>query len=76
MLENYIKQYERRLKTIEGFGEDMKVIEGYMNLMGICCCFKKYTDCRKRNRYKNGKTPLEVAGVDISGLNWVRYALK
>ena len=35
-LENLIKQYERRLKTIEGFGKNKKAIEGYLNLMAIC----------------------------------------
>jgi len=75
-LENLIKQYERRLKTIEGFGKNKQAIEGYLNLMGISYCFKPYSDCRERNRYKNGKSPLELAGISIKGLDWVRVALQ
>jgi hypothetical protein len=74
-LENLIKQYEKRLKTIEGFGNNPKIIEGYLNLMGIYHCFKPYTDCKDSNRYKNGKSPLELAGVSIKGLDWARFAL-
>ncbi|RLG28508.1 hypothetical protein DRN98_09520, partial [Methanosarcinales archaeon] len=75
-LENLIKQYERRLKTIEGFGKNKQAIEGYLNLMAICYCFKPYTDCRDNHRYKNGKSPLELAGVSIKGMGWVRFILK
>lgn len=75
-LENLIKQYEKRLKTIEGFGNNQKIIKGYLNLMAICYCFKAYTDCRKNNKHKNGKSPLEVAGVSTKSLDWVRYSLK
>ena len=75
-LENLIKQYERRLKTIEGFGKNQKATEGYLNLMGIYQCFKPYTDSRDKNKYKNGKSPLELAGVSIKGLDWVRFVLK
>lgn len=74
-LENLIKQYERRLKTIEGFGNNQEIIKGYLNLMAICYCFKSYTDCRKNNKYKNGKSPLEIAGVSTKSLDWVRFAL-
>jgi hypothetical protein len=74
-LENLIKQYEKRLKTIEGFGNNQNIIKGYLNLMAICYCFKSYTDCKKNNKYKNGKSPLEVAGVFTKNLDWVRYAL-
>jgi DNA repair exonuclease SbcCD ATPase subunit len=73
-LENLIKQYERRLKTIEGFGKNQKATEGYLNLMGIYQCFKPHTDCRSKNKYKNGKSPLELAGVSIKGLDWVGFA--
>ena len=75
-LENLIKQYERRLKTIEGFGNNQDIIKGYLNLMAICYCFKSYTDCKKNNKYKNGKSPLEVAGVFTKSLDWVRYSYK
>ena len=36
--------------------------------------FKKFTDCQKKNRHKNGKIPLELAGVDTSNINWIRFS--
>jgi len=61
---------------IEGFDKDKKVIEGYLNLIAICYCFKSHADCRDNHRYKNGKSPLELAGVSIKGLDCMRFALK
>ena len=44
--------------------------------MGIYQCFKPYTDCKDFNRYKNGKSPLELTGVSMKGRDWVRFAFK
>ena len=38
--------------------------------------FKKFTDCKKKNKHKNGKSPLELAGVNTSNINWVRFSQK
>lgn len=38
--------------------------------------FKVFTDCRKKNKHKNGKSPLELSGVDVSKLNWIRFSQK
>jgi len=71
---------------MEGFGYDLNAIEGYLNLMAIYHCFfarggsalgrKPHTDCKDRNKYKNGKNPLELAGFSTKGIDWVRFALK
>jgi len=37
---------------------------------------KPYADCKDRNKYKNGKSLLELAGVSLKGLDWVRFALQ
>ena len=74
-LENFIKQIERRLKTTEGFGANLDAIKGYLSLVSICYCFRPYADCRNHNKYKNGKSPLEISDVSIRRLDWVRYAL-
>jgi hypothetical protein len=44
--------------------------------MALYQCFKPYTDCKGKNTYKNGKFPLELAGISIEGLDWVGFALK
>jgi hypothetical protein len=38
--------------------------------------FKVFTDCRKKNKQKNGKTPLELAGVDLLKMNWINFSQK
>lgn len=38
--------------------------------------FKKFTDCRKKNKHKNGESPLELAGVNTSNINWVKFSQK
>lgn len=74
-VENLIKQLNRRLKTIEGFGSS-HTARGYLNLWSVYYRFKPYTDCRHSHRYKNGKAPLECAGVDLAGLDWFRFSQK
>ena len=36
--------------------------------------FKVFTDCRKKNKHKNGKSPLELCGVDVSNINWIKFS--
>jgi hypothetical protein len=36
--------------------------------------FKKFTDCRRKNKHKNGKSPLNVAGVNTSNIDWIRFS--
>lgn len=36
--------------------------------------FKPFEVCRKRNKHKNGKSPLQLAGVNTAGLNWVAFS--
>lgn len=36
--------------------------------------FKPFEACRKHNKHKNGKSPLQLAGVDTAGVNWVTFS--
>ena len=74
-IENLIKQLNRRLKTLEGFGSP-HAARGYLYLWSVYHRFKPYTDCRGRHRHKNGRAPLECAGVDLTGLDWFRFSQK
>jgi len=38
--------------------------------------FKTFTDCRKKNKHKNGKSPLELADVDVSKIHWIKFSRK
>lgn len=72
LAETTIKQYERRLKTIEGF-QSANGFKHYLNVFTMFLRFKKYTDCRGKNRYRNGQSRLQLAGVDTSGLDWFHW---
>lgn len=38
--------------------------------------FKVFTDCRNGNKHKNGKSPLEVAGINVAAYNWISFSQK
>jgi transposase-like protein len=73
--ENTIRQIERRLKTIEGF-QGSGTAGRYLNLLITYLPFKPFTDCRKKNKHQNGKSRLQLAGVDTKGLDWVKFSQK
>lgn len=75
MAETTIKQYERRLKSIEGF-QSFLSLKNYINIFTMFLRFKKYTDCRKNNSYKNGKSRLQIAGVNTNNIDWFLYGQK
>lgn len=75
LAETTIKQYERRLKTIEGF-QSITGFRNYLNVFTIFLRFKKYTDCRGLNKYKNGQNRLQLAGVNTDKMDWFSYGFK
>lgn len=75
MAETTIKQYERRLKSIEGF-QSFPGLKNYINIFTMFLRFKKYTDCRKNNSYKNGNSRLQIVGVDTKKIDWFEYGQK
>lgn len=69
--ENVIKQLNKKLRLMEGF-QSFESAERYMRLLVGCYRFKRFTDsCRK-----NGKSPLELAGIDLQGRDWLSFILK
>lgn len=73
--ENFIKQINRRLKTIEGF-QRPETAEAYLRLLITHLRFKPYTDARRNNKHKNGKSRLELAGVKTKHLDWLKFSQK
>jgi transposase-like protein len=70
--ENVIKQLNKKLRLMEGF-ESLESAERYVRLLVGCYRFKRFTDsCRRPD---NGKAPLELAGVDLAGRDWLAYLL-
>jgi transposase-like protein len=72
LLENVIRNFERRLKTIESFGRK-ETAEGYLHLMAIQYRCTPFTDCRGSHRAKNGKAPLALAHATVPK-DWVSFS--
>lgn len=75
LAETTIKQYERRLKTMEGF-QTSTTSKNFLNMFTVFLRCKPYTDCKKQNRYKNGKSRLQLAGVDTENIDWLDFCQK
>ena len=71
--ENVIKQLNKKLRLMEGF-ESIESAERYVRLLVACYRFKRFTDsCRAGN---NGRSPLELAGVDLQERDWLSFLLE
>lgn len=73
--ENTMRQLERRLKTVEGFGNE-RTAETYINLLIAYLRAKPYTDCRGYRKYRNGLSSLELAGATLPTKDWLALCLK
>ena len=69
--ENVIKQLNKKLRLMEGF-ESLESAERYVRLLVGCYRFKRFTDSCNGN----GKSPLQLAGVDLHGLDWLTFLLQ
>jgi hypothetical protein len=69
--ENVIKQLNKKLRLMEGF-ESIESAERYVRLLVGCYRFKRFTDSLNGS---NGKAPLELAGVDLRGRDWLSFLL-
>lgn len=68
--ENVIKQLGKKLRLMEGFST-LDSAERFSRLLVGCYRFKRFTDsCRPAD---NGRSPLELAGVDPLPTDWLRY---
>lgn len=72
--ENINRRLMIRLKTIESF-KNFNSAENYLNLYKNYLRFKPYTDCKGKNKIKNGKSPLEVCGVVLKSNDWLKNAV-
>jgi transposase-like protein len=70
--ENVIKQLSKKPRLMEGFAS-LESAERFSRLLIGCYRFKQFTDsCRKA---RNGRAPLELAGVDSIGQDWLSFLL-
>lgn len=69
--ENLIRQLNARLKTIGRFMRH-QYARDYCNAWAFLRRFTPFTDCCKERRERNGKCPLQLAGVDTSNIDPMR----
>jgi len=67
-IENLFRQAKLRVRSIGQF-HSHQTAEDYLNAWTLFRRFTKFTDCKDRS--KNKKAPLELAGVNINGLNYL-----
>lgn len=70
--ENVIKQLGKKLRLMEGF-QTVESAESFSRLLIGCYRFKRFTDSDADAR--NGRAPLEAAGVDLHGIDWLRFLM-
>lgn len=66
--ENLIRQLNQRLKTIGRFMH-WRTARSYCNAWALLRRFTPFTDCVKSRRHRNGKCPLQLAGVDTRNID-------
>lgn len=71
--ENVIKQLGKKLRLMEGFAA-MESAERFTRLLVGCYRFKRFTDSSQRT--DNGRSPLELSGVEPLPPDWLRYLLQ
>ncbi len=67
-IENLFKQLKLRTHSINQF-HSYDTAKSYLTAWSLARRFTPFTDCR--NKYKNHKAPLELAGCNIKGLNYL-----
>lgn len=67
-IENVFRQLNLRLKTIGRF-HHWRYARDYLKAWTLLRRFTKFTDCRNGRKWRNGKAPIEIAGVNINGVD-------
>lgn len=70
--ENVIKQLKKKLRLMEG-SASRDSAELYARLLVGCYRFKRFTD--SCSTISNGKSPLELAKVNLRGRDWLSFLL-
>lgn len=69
--ENLFKQLNLRLKSWNMFRNKTNA-ENYLSAWALARRFTKFTDCKRGlNKLKNGKAPLELAGVKVEEIDYL-----
>jgi hypothetical protein len=69
-IENLNRQLEMRLHTINQFHSHRNARD-YLNLWSLWRRFTPFTDCKPPRQNRNGKSPLQLAGVNSTKLDFL-----
>lgn len=67
-IENLFKQLNLRLKSIGRFNH-WKYARDYLKAWALLRRFTPFTDCRGHRKWRNGKAPIEIVGVDVKNID-------
>lgn len=70
-IENLFKQLELRLSSFGRFGH-WTYAKSYLSAWALLRRCTSFTDCRGKRRCRNGKSPLQLAGCDVSTFDPVK----
>lgn len=71
VIENIIRQLGRKLDDTDGF---QSVPTAWATIQLLIMRYRFHAFSCSRQAWHNGKSPLNLAGVDTRNLNWVRFA--
>lgn len=71
--EGVISRLDSKINQADGY-KCHKTAWATLKMLIMRYRFKVFTDCRKKNKHKNGKSPLELAGVNVSNINWIKFS--
>lgn len=71
-IENLFRQLNLRLKSLGRFHR-YRYARDYLRAWALLRRFTKFTDCRNGRRWRNGKAPIEIAGVNIKGVDCLKF---
>jgi transposase-like protein len=75
VVEGTIRKLDRRLDAMDSFGNHQNAWN-ILKMLTVYNRFRQLTDCREPHAHRNGFAPLELAGVNIHGVNWIKFSQK
>jgi hypothetical protein len=74
MAENFNRQLQRRLKTIEAF-QSFSTALNYLNMLRNYLRFKPFTDCKRAKKNRNGFAPIELCKAKLLSRDWIKNSI-
>jgi hypothetical protein len=80
LIEGFHSNLQLRLSTIRGFEKEGHTLN-YLNALILKRRFKKFTDCKKKFKNLNGKSPLQISnplntfGFNFNDTNWINFCV-